>query len=101
MLLNGAGTHRGGDNRSSHQHLYQDEDCATFSIIQMKSRISNSLLTLPKPMTTKVMKYFCIIAQTILFNRINNSSLVLARLQMHVPTKIWQLEILEHVCILI
>ncbi|XP_056319541.1 forkhead box protein P3a isoform X1 [Danio aesculapii] len=54
MLLNGAGTHRGGDNRSSHQHLFQDEDCATFSIIKMKSRISNSLLTSPKPMATKI-----------------------------------------------
>nr|CAT02414.1 forkhead box protein [Danio rerio] len=54
MLLNATGTHRGDDNRSSHQHLYQDEDCATFSIIQMKSRISNSLLTSPKPMATKI-----------------------------------------------
>ncbi|XP_067269824.1 forkhead box protein P3a [Pseudorasbora parva] len=54
MLQNGLGTHRGEDNRSSHQHQYKDEDCPTISSIQMKPRGSSSALTSAKPIATKV-----------------------------------------------
>uniref|UniRef100_A0A8C0YM14 Forkhead box P3a n=2 Tax=Cyprinus carpio TaxID=7962 RepID=A0A8C0YM14_CYPCA len=54
MFQNGAGTDRGGDNRSSHQNRYQDEDCSTFCSIQMKARGISSSLISAKPMATKV-----------------------------------------------
>uniref|UniRef100_A0A671MDB9 Forkhead box protein P3-like n=1 Tax=Sinocyclocheilus anshuiensis TaxID=1608454 RepID=A0A671MDB9_9TELE len=54
MLQNGAGTHKGGDNWSSHQNQYQEEDRSTFSSMQMKARGSSSSLISGKPMATKV-----------------------------------------------
>uniref|UniRef100_A0A8C2JS69 Forkhead box P3a n=1 Tax=Cyprinus carpio TaxID=7962 RepID=A0A8C2JS69_CYPCA len=54
MFQNGAGTDRGGDNWSSHQNRYQDEDCSTFCSIQMKARGISSSLISAKPMATKV-----------------------------------------------
>ncbi|KTG44871.1 hypothetical protein cypCar_00006939 [Cyprinus carpio] len=54
MLQNGAGTHKGGDNWSSQQNQYQEEDRSTFSSMQMKARRSSSSLISCKPMATKV-----------------------------------------------
>lgn len=70
MLQNGAGTHKGGDNWSSQQNQYQEEDRSTFSSMQMKARRSSSSLISCKPMATKVtdgkLTYFCITAQIII-----------------------------------
>ncbi|XP_067251128.1 forkhead box protein P3a [Chanodichthys erythropterus] len=54
MHQNGPGIYRGEDNRSSHQHQYQEEDSPTFSSIQMKPGGSSSPLTSAKHMATKV-----------------------------------------------
>lgn len=54
MLQNGPGTYRGEENRSIHQHQYQEEDYPTFSSIKMKPRGSRSPLSSAKLLATKV-----------------------------------------------
>ncbi|XP_026115403.1 forkhead box protein P3-like isoform X2 [Carassius auratus] len=54
MFQNGAGTDRGGENRSSHQNQYQEENCSTFCSIQMKARGISSSLISAKSMATEV-----------------------------------------------
>ncbi|XP_016136538.1 forkhead box protein P3-like [Sinocyclocheilus grahami] len=54
MFQNGVGTDRGGDNRSSHQNQYQEEDSSTFYSVQMKARGISSSLISAKPMASKV-----------------------------------------------